>query len=70
MIKRINSNKKEGAVQVSVQGEIFCKKALITRSKFLDLKEIFKYSRRTTSYSIGDHIGVMLKTKNQLTSRR
>ena len=55
-------------VQFSVQSEIFGKIVLISQSRVLDLKELFKYSLGSIPYSLGliplgDHMGVMAKTK-------
>ena len=55
-------------VQFSLQSEIFGKIVLISQSRVLDLKELFKYSLGSIPDSLGliplgDHMGVMVKTK-------
>ena len=46
-----------------MQSEIFGKIALISQSRVLDLKEIFKYSLGSTACTLAGHMGVMVKTK-------
>ena len=61
--KRVTVKLRGKDIQISVQCEIFGKIALISQSRVLDLKEIFKYSLRSIPYALADHMGVMVKTK-------
>ena len=61
--KRVTVKLRGKDVQISVQCEIFGKIALISQSRVLDLKEIFKYSLGSIPYALADHMGVMVKTK-------
>ena len=46
-----------------MQGDIFRKIALISKSRVLDWKEIFKYSLGSIPYALVGHMGVTVKTK-------
>ena len=63
MEKRVTVKLRGREIQFSVQNEIFGKIALISQSRVLDLKEIFKYSLGSIPYALADHMGVMVKTK-------
>ena len=63
MTKRVTVKLSGRDVQFSVQSEIFGKIALISQSRVLDLKEIFKYSLGSIPYALAGHIGMMVKTK-------
>ena len=68
MSKRVIVKLRGKDVQFSLQNEIFGKIILISQSRVLDLKELFKYSLESIPYSLGliplgDHMGVMVKTK-------
>ena len=63
MTKRITVKLRGIDVQFSVQSETFGKIPLISQSRVLDFKEIFKYSRGSVPYALADHLGVMVKTK-------
>ena len=63
MTKRITVKLRGIDVQFSVQTEAFGKIPLISQSRVLDFKEIFKYSLGSVPYALADHLGMMVKTK-------
>ena len=49
-------------MQFSAQSAIFGKIALISQSRTVELKEIFKYPLGTVPYTLADEMGIMIKT--------
>ena len=62
MTKKVNVNIKGREVQFSAQSAIFGKIALISQSRTVELKEIFKYPLGTVPYALADEMGIMIKT--------
>jgi len=63
MKKKKNVHVKGREVQFSSQSEIFGKVSLISQTRDINLKDIFKYPLGLVPYSLCDEMGIMVKNK-------